>query len=172
MVQHMPHSGSAASGSILISRQSSIPSANAIENVEKEAPAVQIVTTSVVQAVTELVVRSAAESTEPAIAEQAEEIARTEVAHRGYRNTRVSVTILKRHQSQAAGHIHSFDITDPTFEKEILTELITYGEEDDTGEDENDEPSPEFWPHDNDPEGPNFHAEEAREVRISVHLSP
>ena len=80
--------------------------------------------------------------------------------------------------------MHSFDISDPTFEKEILSELIAYGEEDDTGEDENDKPSPEFRPHDDDPKGPNLHvkeetevvsigtAEEVREVRISALLSP
>ena len=49
------------------------------------------------------------------------EAIRTEVTHRAYRNTRVSVTILKRHQSQDAEHICSFDVTDPTFEKEILS---------------------------------------------------
>ena len=119
-----------------------------------------------------------------AVAEQAEEVARVKVAHRGYRNTWVSVTILKCHQGQEAKHIHSFDITDPTFEKEIPSELIAYGEEDDTGEDENDGPSLEFRPYDDDPEGPNLHveeemevvnigtAEEARKVRISTQLSP
>ena len=61
--------------------------------------------------------------------------ARAEVAHRGYRNTWVSVTILRHHQGQEAEHINSFDITNPTFEKEILSELIAYGEEDDTGVD-------------------------------------
>ena len=94
------------------------------------------------------------------------------------------MTILKRHQGQAAEHLHSFDISDPTFEKEILSELIAYGEEDDAAEDENDKPSPEFRPHDDDPEGPNLHVEEetevvsistakeAREVCIRAHLSP
>ena len=72
-----------------------------------------------------------------AVAEQAKETTRAEVAHQGYRNTRVSVTILKRHQAQEAEHIQSFDITDPTFEKEILSELIAYGEEDDTSVDVN-----------------------------------
>ena len=60
----------------------------------------------------------------PSAPEQAEEVARTEVTHRGYKNTRVSVTIIKRHQGQATEHIHSFDITNPSFEKEILSELI------------------------------------------------
>ena len=90
----------------------------------------------------------------------------------------------KASQGQAAEHLHSFDILDPTFEKEILSEINAYEEEDDTGEDENDEPLPEFRPHDDDLEGPNLHveeemevvnlsaAEEAREVRISAHLSP
>ena len=54
------------------------------------------------------------------------------------------MTILRHHQDQEAEHIHSFDITDPAFEKEILSELVTYKEEDDTGVDENDEPSPKF----------------------------
>ena len=92
--------------------------------------------------------------------------------------------ILKRHEGQEVEHIHSFDITDPTFEKEILSELIAYGEEDDTGVDENDEPPPEFQPYDDDPEGPNLHveeeievvnigiAEDVKEVRISTQLSP
>ena len=70
------------------------------------------------------------------------------------------MTILKRHQGQAAEHIHSFDITNPSFEKEILSELIAYGEEDDMGEGENDEPLPEFRPHDDDLEGPNLQVEE------------
>ena len=80
----------------------------------------------------------------------------------------MSVTILKRHQDQAAEHIHSFDITDPTFEKEILSELIAYGEEDDTGEDENDGPSPEFRPYDDDAEGPNLHVEERQRLSTSA----
>ena len=54
------------------------------------------------------------------------------------------MTILRHHQDQEAERVHSFDITDPTFEKEILSELIAYEEEGDTGVDENDEPSPEF----------------------------
>ena len=120
----------------------------------------------------------------PSATEQAEEVARTEIVHRGYKNTRVSVTILKRHQGQEVEHLHSFDITNPTFEKEILSELIAYGEEDDAGEVENDGPSPEFRPYDDDPKGPNLHveeetevvnigtAEEAREVRISAQLLP
>ena len=41
-------------------------------------------------------------------------------------------------------HICSFDVTDPTFEKEILSELIAYEEEDETGVNEDDEPLPEF----------------------------
>ena len=96
----------------------------------------------------------------------------------------MSVTILRRHQDQEAEHIHSFDITDPIFEKEILSELIVYEEEDDTGVNENDEPPPEFQPYDDDPEGPNLHVEEetevvnigtvedVKEVRISAQLSP
>ena len=59
----------------------------------------------------------------------------------------MSVTILRCHQDQEAEHVHSFDITDLTFEKEILSELIAYEEEDNTGVDENDESSPEFQPY-------------------------
>ena len=71
---------------------------------------------------------------------------------------------MRHYQGQEAEHIHSFDITDPSFEKEILSELIAYGEEDDTSIDENDEPSPEFQPNDDDPKGPNLHVEEETEV--------
>ena len=71
----------------------------------------------------------------------------------------MSVTILSHHQDQEAEHIHSFDITNPTFEKEILSELIAYEEEDDIGVDENDEPPPEFLPYDDDLEGRNLHVE-------------
>ena len=61
-------------------------------------------------------------------------------------------------------HIYSFDVTDPTFEKEILSKLIAYEEEDEIGIDENDEPLLEFQPFDDDPEGPNLHVEEETEV--------
>ena len=112
------------------------------------------------------------------------EATQAEVTHQGYKNTRVSVTILKRHEGQEAEHIHSFNITDPTFEKEIFSELIAYGEEDDTGIDENNEPLLEIQAYDDDPEGPNLHveketevinigtAEEVKEVRVSAQLSP
>ena len=88
--------GSVASGSTLISCQSGIPSASTIENVEEEASAVQAVTVtkSAVQTVTEptesagpVEPTKSAGPVEPAAAEQAEEIAKTEVTHRGYRNT-------------------------------------------------------------------------------------
>ena len=104
--------------------------------------------------------------------------------HRVYRNTRVSVTILRHRQGQEAEHIFSFDVTDPTFEKEILSKLIAFEEEDYPGIDEGDEPLPEFKPYDDDPERPNLHveeetecvnigtAEDIREVRISANLSP
>ena len=52
------------------------------------------------------------------------------------------MTILRRHQDQEVEHVHSFDITDPIFEKEIFSELIAYEEEDVIGADENDEPPP------------------------------
>ena len=95
------------------------------------------------------------------------------------------MTILKR-QGQSTEHILSFDVTDPTFEKEILSELIAYEEEDDQEEDVGveEEAMPAFQPYDNDPEGPNLHveeetkvinigtAEEVREVRISARLTP
>ena len=94
------------------------------------------------------------------------------------------MTILKRHRGQDAERIYSFDVTDRTFETEVLSELIAYGEEDDTGLDEYDESVPEFQPHHNDLEGPNLYVEEktevvnigaageTKEVRISAELSP
>ena len=93
------------------------------------------------------------------------------------------MTILKRQQGQNAEHIYSFDVTDPTFKKEVLSELIAYEEEDDIGADDHYESTPEFLPHDDDSEGPNLHveeetevinigtAEEVKEVRISAKLS-
>ena len=93
------------------------------------------------------------------------------------------MTILKRHQGQDAEQICSFDVTNPTFEKEILSELIAY-EEEDTGVEENDKPLPEFQPFGDDPEGPNLHVEEEveiinigtakeiKQVRISAKLPP
>ena len=48
------------------------------------------------------------------------------VTHRAHKNTRVSVTILRRHPDQEVEPVHSFDIIDPTFEEEILSELIAY----------------------------------------------
>ena len=104
--------------------------------------------------------------------------------HRAYKNTQVSVTILRHHHDQEAESVHSFDITDPIFEKEILSELIAYEEEDDTSIDENDEPPPKFQPYNDDPEGPNLHveeetevinigtAEDVKEVCTSIQLSP
>ena len=86
-VQHMPHSGSAASGSTQINRQSNILPAGTSENTEEEA---------IAQTTAQIAVESAAPAV-AAVAEQVEEIARTEVTHRGYRNTRVSMTILKHH---------------------------------------------------------------------------
>ena len=47
-------------------------------------------------------------------------------------------------QGREVEQICSFDVTDPTFEKEILSEFIAYEEEDETGTDENDEPLLEF----------------------------
>ena len=107
-----------------------------------------------------------------------------DATHRAYKNTRVSVTILRHHQDQEVEPVHSFDITDPIFEKEILSELIAYEEEDDTGVGENDEPLPEFQPYDDDLKGPNLHVKEeteainigtaadVKEVRISAQLAP
>ena len=115
----MPHSGSVASGSAQISRQSGIPSTSTLEDVKEEALAVQAATEPTelkAASVTELsaasvagpsavpLTESAGPSTESAEhlaesvrPEQAEKVSRTEVVHRGYKNTRVSVTILKRH---------------------------------------------------------------------------
>ena len=72
------------------------------------------------------------------------EATRVEATHCRYKNTRVSVTLLKHHQGHSSEHILSFDVTDHTFEKEILLELIVYEEEDDTGVNENDESLPNF----------------------------
>ena len=72
------------------------------------------------------------------------EATREEVTQCQYKNTRVSVTILKR-QGQSTEHVLSFDVTDPIFEKEILSELIAYGEEDDLeGEGEEEEAMLDF----------------------------
>ena len=182
-VQHMPRSGNAVGNHRQIShsegsRQSDVPLASTSEDVKEEAAATM--TTAIVAQVMATTIEQAEELDQSVNLETA----RAEVAHRAYRNTRVSVTILRCHQGQEAEHIHSFDITDPTFEKEIFSELITYGEEDDTGVDENDEPPLEFQPYDDDPEGPNLHvedetevinigtAEEVKAVRISAKLSP
>ena len=95
------------------------------------------------------------------------------------------MTILKR-QGQSTEHILSFDVIDPTFEKEIPSELIAYKEEDDQEEDVGveEEAMPEFQRYDDDPGGPNHHvkeetevinigtAEEVNEVRISAKLTP
>ena len=94
------------------------------------------------------------------------------------------MTILKR-QGQSTEHILSFDVTDPIFEKEILLELIAYGEEDDLeGEGVEEEATLDFRPYDADPEGPNLHIEEetevinigiskeVKEVRINAKLTP
>ena len=91
------------------------------------------------------------------------EATRAEPMQRAYRNTRVSVTKLKHHQDQDAEQICSFDVTNPTFEKVILSELVAY-EEEDAGTEENDEPLPEFQPFGDDPEGPNLHVEEEAEI--------
>ena len=95
------------------------------------------------------------------------------------------MTISKR-QGQSTEHIHTFDVTDPIFKKEILSELIIYEEEDDQEEEVGveEEATPEFQPYDDDPEGPNLHVEEetedinigtakeVKEVCISSKLTP
>lgn len=92
------------------------------------------------------------------------------------------MTVMRHHEGQKSEHIISFDVKDPTFEREILSELLAY-EEEDAGVDENDEALPEFQPYDNDLEGPNLHVEEqtelvnigttdVKEVCISAKLSP
>ena len=88
------------------------------------------------------------------------EAIKAEAAHRTYRNSRVSKTILRHHQSQDVEHILSFDITDPTFEMEVLSKLIACEEKDDAGIDEGDETLPKFQSYDDDPEGRNLHVEE------------
>ena len=136
----MPHASSTASGSCPINQskdhyQSSTLPASTLVNAEEESLTVTAGST----AVTTL----AAEAEEPGQSADPEAI-RAEIAHRGYRNTRVSVTILRHHQGREAEHICSFDITDSTFEKEVLSELVAYEEEDEAGRGKNDEPSPEF----------------------------
>ena len=178
----MPHSSSAASGDRQISPLEdsrsflTLPTSTS-GNVEEK-------TATVTTAIAAQEVAAATRQEEQLDQSVGPEATQAEVTHRAYRNTQVSVTILRRHQGQETEHIHSFDITDPTFEKEILSELIAYEEEDDTGVDENDEPPPEFQPYDDDPEGPNLHieeetevinigtAEEVKEVCINAQLSP
>ena len=84
MVQHMPHSSNTP-----IDRQSDIPSAT--RSMEREASVVQAMTEPAESAEPAVAESVAVPETElavvPSAAEQAEEIARTEVAHRGYRNT-------------------------------------------------------------------------------------
>ena len=129
------------------------------------AQAVTEVTVSVVPAVqATLAVTAVSEQAEQPDQSAGPGATQADITHRAYRNTRMSVTILRRHQDQEVEYVHSFDITDLTFEKEILSELIAYEEEDDTGVDENDERPPEFQPYDDDLEGPNLHVEEETEV--------
>ena len=92
-VQRMPHTSSTASGSSPINQpkdyyQSSTLPASTSENTEEESLTVTVGST----AVTTLAV----EAEGPGQSADLEAI-RAEVAHRGYKNTRVSVTILKRH---------------------------------------------------------------------------
>ena len=176
----MPHSRNAAGGSIPTyqledNRQSSALPASTSEDAEEDT------VTAAVTARSTAVTAVAVEAEGPGQSADPEAI-RAKVTHRAYRNMRVSVTILKRHQGLEEKHIYSFDVTDPTFEKEIFSELIANEEEDETGVD--DEPPPEFQPYDDNPEGPNVHVEEETEVinigtvedikqvRISARLSP
>ena len=137
----MPHTGSAFGDSTQINRPGNshpsptLPTSRS-ENAEEGTAAVAAVlaetaspTAATVAAVP---VETAAPTTAVVLVEAARqakepsqsvslEATQAEVTHQGYRNTQVSVTILKRHEGQEAEHIHSFDITDPTFEKEILS---------------------------------------------------
>ena len=115
--------------------QSSTLPASTLENAEEESLTVTAESTAVTALVAEA--EGPSQSADP-------EAVRAEVAHQGYRNTWVSVTILKHHQGREAEHICSFDVTDPTFEKEILSELVAYEEEDEIGIVENDESLPKF----------------------------
>ena len=85
MVQHMPHSSSAAGGSPLIIHQSDIPSTSTTRSMEEEASVVQAMiesAESVEPTVAGLVAASEIESAAvTSIAEQVEEIAKTEVVH-------------------------------------------------------------------------------------------
>ena len=72
------------------------------------------------------------------------------------------------HQKVAVGkdseNVFSLDVTDPRFEKEVLSELVAYDKEDDADMAENEEALQEFLPYDNEPEGPNMHVEEEIEL--------
>ena len=143
----MPHTGSAIGDSTQICRlKDSCPSpalpASTSENAEEgtvQTAAVADRSVPAVQAV--LAVTVVPEQPDQSMGPRATQ---ADATHQAYRNTQVSVTILRCHQDQEAEHVHSFNITDPTIEKEILSELNAYEGEDDTGVDENDEPPSEF----------------------------
>ena len=91
-IQHMPHSGSAASDNTQISRpednsQSNIPPARTSGDAKEETAAATVVAQAVA---------AAAEQVEKLDQSASSEAARAEVAHRAYKNTRVRVTILRR----------------------------------------------------------------------------
>ena len=93
-VQRMPHASGTASGSSPINQledyhQSSTLPASTSENTKEESLIVTTESTAVTALAVE--VEGPSPSADP-------EAVRAEVAHQGYRNTRVSVTILKRHQ--------------------------------------------------------------------------
>ena len=100
-IQCMPLIGNVAGGSSPTylpedNCQSSALPASTSENAEEDT----VIATAVVIADAE----GHGQSADP-------EATRVEAIHRAYRNTRVSMTILKRHQGQDAEHICSFDVT-------------------------------------------------------------
>ena len=89
----MPHVGSTAGGSSLVNQledyhQSSALPASTSEDAEDESLTVTVGSAAVTVVAAEA--EGPGQSAEP-------EAIRAEVAHQGYRNTRVTVTILKRH---------------------------------------------------------------------------
>ena len=93
-VQRVPHASSTAGGSSPINQlknyhQSSTLPASTSENAEEESLTVTAGSTAITALAAEA--EGPGQSADP-------EAVKAEVAHRGYRNTRVSVTILKHHQ--------------------------------------------------------------------------
>ena len=94
-IQHMPNSGNAAGRSspayqLQDNRQSSALLVSTSEDAEEELVAAIVTVGSAAVTTVAVEVEGPDQSADP-------KANRAEVAHRGYRNTRVSVTILKRH---------------------------------------------------------------------------